>query len=41
VSRRLAKFLDRLEETRPDVVRLQELKSAERDLPRAAIEAAG
>jgi exodeoxyribonuclease III len=41
VNRRLANLLDWLEAARPDVVCLQELKSAERDLPRAAIEAAG
>jgi exodeoxyribonuclease-3 len=41
VNRRLQNLLDWLEETKPDVVCLQELKAAEPDFPRAAVEAAG
>jgi exodeoxyribonuclease-3 len=41
VVKRLANLLAWLEETAPDVVCLQELKVAEPDFPRAAIEAAG
>jgi exodeoxyribonuclease III len=41
INRRLTNLLDWLAETEPDVVCLQELKVAEPDFPRAAIEAAG
>ena len=41
IHRRLPLLLDWLAETRPDVVCLQELKSADAELPRAAIDAAG
>ena len=41
VNRRLANLLDWLAEAAPDVACLQELKCAEPDFPRAAIEAAG
>jgi exodeoxyribonuclease-3 len=41
VVKRLANLLDWLAESAPDVVCLQELKVAEPDFPRAAIEAAG
>ena len=41
VARRLPNLLDWLNETRPDVVCLQELKVAEPDFPAAELEAAG
>src|SRR5690554_6436218 len=41
VNRRLANLLDWLATAEPDVVCLQELKVAEPDFPRAAIERAG
>jgi exodeoxyribonuclease-3 len=41
INRRLDNLLEWLAETAPDVVCLQELKAAEPDFPRAAIEAAG
>ncbi len=41
VNKRLANLLAWLEETQPDVVCLQELKSTDRDFPAAALEAAG
>lgn len=41
VTKRLGPLLDWLAERRPDVVCLQELKTAEPDFPRAAIERAG
>ena len=41
VNRRLPNLLAWLKRARPDVVCLQELKSADADLPRAAIEKAG
>ncbi len=41
IKARLPRLLEWLEETQPDVVCLQELKSADEGLPRAAIAAAG
>jgi exodeoxyribonuclease III len=41
INKRLANLLAWLEAERPDVVCLQELKAAEPDFPRAALEAAG
>ncbi|MBT1154623.1 exodeoxyribonuclease III [Aminobacter anthyllidis] len=41
VNRRLANLLAWLKEAKPDVVCLQELKAAERQLPKSTIEAAG
>ena len=41
VNKRLANLLDWLSAARPDVVCLQELKVADRDFPKAAIEKAG
>jgi exodeoxyribonuclease-3 len=41
VNRRLPNLLDWLAEAEPDVVCLQELKAADRQFPRAAIETAG
>ncbi|MDH4984763.1 exodeoxyribonuclease III [Aminobacter anthyllidis] len=41
VNRRLENLLAWLKEAKPDVVCLQELKAAERQLPKSAIEAAG
>ena len=41
VNRRLPLLLEWLADSRPDVVALQELKSADADFPQAAIEAAG
>ncbi|WP_158744797.1 exodeoxyribonuclease III [Acidisphaera sp. L21] len=41
VNKRLPNLLAWLDEARPDVVCLQELKAADRDFPAAAIEAAG
>jgi exodeoxyribonuclease-3 len=41
VNRRLENLLDWLEEARPDVVCLQELKAAQRDFPQAALRDAG
>ncbi|HEY2188441.1 MAG TPA: exodeoxyribonuclease III [Caldimonas sp.] len=41
VNRRLPLLLEWLAEARPDVVALQELKAADGEFPRAAIEAAG
>ena len=41
INRRLENLLDWLAEARPDVVCLQELKAADADFPRAAIERAG
>lgn len=41
VNRRLENLLAWLKEAKPDVVCLQELKAADRQLPRSAIEAAG
>lgn len=41
INRRLANLLDWLTDAAPDVVCLQELKTAEPDFPRAAIERAG
>jgi exodeoxyribonuclease-3 len=41
VNKRLANLLAWLEETQPDVVCLQELKSTDRDFPAAALKAAG
>ncbi len=41
VNKRLANLLDWLSEAEPDVVSLQELKAADREFPRSAIEKAG
>jgi exodeoxyribonuclease III len=41
INKRLANLLDWLEDAKPDVVALQELKAADADFPRAAIEKAG
>ena len=41
VNRRLPNLLDWLDEARPDVVCLQELKAEDRAFPLAAIEAVG
>jgi exodeoxyribonuclease-3 len=41
VNKRLANLLDWLREAEPDVVALQELKAADKDFPRVAIEKAG
>lgn len=41
INKRLGNLLDWLADTQPDVVCLQELKAAEPEFPRAAIEAAG
>ena len=41
VNKRLANLLDWLREAEPDVVSLQELKAADKEFPRAAIEKAG
>jgi exodeoxyribonuclease-3 len=41
INKRLPNLLDWLEEARPDVVCLQELKATDKQFPRAAIEAAG
>ena len=41
INRRLPNLLAWLKQARPDVVALQELKSTDRDFPRAAIEKAG
>ncbi len=41
INRRLENLLAWLKEAKPDVVCLQELKAAERQLPKSAIEAAG
>ena len=41
INRRLPHLLAWIGETQPDIVALQELKAADADLPRAAIDAAG
>src|SRR5262245_61709600 len=41
VNKRLANFLDWLRKAKPDVVCVQELKAADADFPRTAIERAG
>ena len=41
INKRLANLLDWLRSAKPDVVCLQELKAADRDFPKAAIEKAG